>query len=220
MTQEERIKAMAAIMVAARQANEDIGEIIAASLHAAAHQLGDVEYLVLGRPGSWEADIVRRMAQAGENIGISLTQLYQQYIEQLLPLFVAMGEAKEDGGDILSLAMSQAVDTLGGLDAFAGQSRWYHDLTNIGRQYSSHYEQFGDYSEEFLRDMKQKALTIISQYEQIISQYEPEVTEIIATPEHEEADWRATFADGHTVTFWIADHQRLLENKVHIVSRS
>jgi hypothetical protein len=49
-----------------------------------------------------------------------------------------MGDARADGGDELSQAMGKAVDTLGGLDAFAGTSDWYHDLTNIGCQYSSH----------------------------------------------------------------------------------
>jgi hypothetical protein len=38
----------------------------------------------------------------------------------------------------LSQAMSKAVDELGGLKEFAGMSRWYWDLVNIGCQYSQH----------------------------------------------------------------------------------
>lgn len=132
MDQQERITAMASIMVKARRANEDVGELVAASLQQASEELlWDVESLVSGRPGSWEADIVRRMAQAGGHGN-------QERIAELTPLFVAMGEAGVDGGDELSQAMSQAVDALGGLDAFAGTSQWYHDLINIGCQYSSH----------------------------------------------------------------------------------
>lgn len=52
MDQQERITAIAAIMVKARQANEDVGELLAASLHTQT-----AEELVSGRPGSWEAAI-------------------------------------------------------------------------------------------------------------------------------------------------------------------
>lgn len=131
MNQQERITAMAAIMVKARRDNEDVGELIAASLQSAAHQLGNVERLVSGRTGSWEAGIVRRMAQAGGTAN-------KERITELAPLFIAMGEAGVDGGDELSRAMGEAVDTLGGLDAFAGTSQWYHDLINIGCQYSKY----------------------------------------------------------------------------------
>lgn len=136
MNQEERIKAMANIMVQARQANEDIGEVLVASLHNASEKLGNVEALVVGRPGSWEADIVRRMATAP--VGSHDVKRYAPYTRKLAPLFVKMGEAKEDGGDILSQAMGEAVNELGGLDQFAGGSYWYWDLVNIGCQYSDY----------------------------------------------------------------------------------
>jgi len=126
MDQQERIKAMAAIMVQARQANEDVGELIAASLHAQT-----AEEMVSGRPGSWEAAIVLRMAQSGGYGN-------RKRIEALSILFADMGKAGVDGGDELSQAMGKAVDELGGLDAFAGSSQWYHDLINIGCQYSRH----------------------------------------------------------------------------------
>ncbi len=131
MDQQERITAMASIMVAARKNNEDVGELIAASLQSAARKLGNSGMLVSGRPGSWEADIVLRMARTGGYGN------HERRIE-LTSLFIAMGDAGVDGGDELSRAMSEAVDTLGGLDAFAGMSQWYHDLINIGCQYSSH----------------------------------------------------------------------------------
>jgi|SRR5579871_337489 hypothetical protein len=133
---EESLAAMTAIMVEARRAKLDLGEIIAAALHTAAETLGDVERLVAGRPGSWEAEIVRRMAS--ERFGSRWTDQYAHYIERLTPLFVEMGKAGEDGGDVLSQAMGPAVDELGGLAEFAGHSYWFHDLVNIGRQYSEH----------------------------------------------------------------------------------
>src|SRR5579863_1402233 len=129
MNREERITAMAQTMVAARQAQEDVGELLAAALQDAAKQLGNAESLVIGRPGSWEAEIVRRMAASG---GIG----NRERVQSLATLFVMMGQAKEDGGDVLSQAMGQAVDTLGGLSQFAEESDWFWDLVNIGRQYS------------------------------------------------------------------------------------
>jgi hypothetical protein len=129
--QQERITAMAAIMVKARKNYEDVGELIAASLQSAARKLGNSGLLVSGRPGSWEADIALRMARTGGYGN------HERRIE-LTSLFVAMGDAGVDGGDELSRAMSEAVDELGGLDAFAGTSQWYHDLINIGCQYSQH----------------------------------------------------------------------------------
>jgi len=132
MDQQERINAMAQIMVTARQSNEDVGELIAASLKTAAKKLGNAGMLVSGRPGSWEADIVIRMATTGGYGG------NQEYVEALSIILALMGDARADGGDELSQAMGKAVDTLGGLDAFAGTSDWYHDLINIGCQYSKY----------------------------------------------------------------------------------
>jgi hypothetical protein len=124
--------AMADIMVTTRRANEDVGELVAAALQLAAEKLGGDGYLVKGRPGSWEADIILRMASAG-GTGNS------ERIKALTALFVEMGRAKVDGGDLLSRAMSEAVDVLGGLDQFSGGSQWHWDLVNMGRQYSNHW---------------------------------------------------------------------------------
>lgn len=137
-TQQERIKAMADVMVQARRASEDIGEVLVAALHDAANQLGNVEALVAGRTGSWEADIVRRMASAPVGSHDIKQYAYAPYTQRLSPLFMAMAEAKEDGGDVLSQAMGKAVNALGGLDQFAGGSDWYWDLVNIGCQYSDY----------------------------------------------------------------------------------
>ena len=133
---EEDLKQITATMVEARKANQDLGVILSLALAQAARELGDVEELVCGRPGSWEADIIRKMARAGYQLRVE----YEPYTDRLAPLFVAMGQAKADGGDLLSLAMGHAVDQLGGLDQFAGGSDWYWDLTNLGRQYSHHWD--------------------------------------------------------------------------------
>lgn len=133
MNQAKQITAMASIMIAARQANEDVGELIAVSLQNAATQLGDVGMLVRGRPGSWEADILLRMANEGGS------DANKERVEKLAALFVHLGDAGVDGGDMMSQAMSEAVDSLGGLDQFSGGSQWHWDLTNMCRQYSTHW---------------------------------------------------------------------------------
>ena len=133
MDQEERSQKIAAIIVAARRVDEDAGELIAAALQDAAETLGTPNDLVQGRPGSWEADITLRMARAG---GLGNTER----IKALSVLFVEMGKAAEDGGETLSLAMSQAVDDLGGFTAFAGASQWYWDLSNLGSQFSRDWD--------------------------------------------------------------------------------
>lgn len=138
---QEQIDAMAHVMVEARQANEDVGELIANALHKAAFLLDDedsengIEKLVAGRPGSWEADIVRKMATAG-------VKTAKRRVSRLAHLFAEIGEEQADGGDIISQAMGQAVDALGGLDQFAGESEWYEDLRNIGVQYSEHLDEY------------------------------------------------------------------------------
>lgn len=128
--QEQRISKMAAIMIQSRKADEDVGELIAAALARAAEQLGSADKLVQGRPGSWEAAIVLKMAEAGGTAN-------QWRVNRLAKLFEQMGKAGEDGGDILSQAMGEAVNTLGGLDQFAGGSwDWQWDMRNLGCQYS------------------------------------------------------------------------------------
>jgi hypothetical protein len=126
---EQQATAMAKIMVEARQKDEDVGELIAAALHEAGKKLGGMGRLVQGRPGSWEADIVLRMAEEGGSGNPDL-------IEHLAQLFLIMGQPGVDGGDLLSFAMGEAVNELGSLKKFAELSRWYYDLTNIGKQYA------------------------------------------------------------------------------------
>lgn len=127
---EQDLTAIADMLVDARRNQEDVGELLAASLFAAAEQLGGVEFLVRGRTGSWEADIVRRMAKAGGQCNLKRVLV-------LAPLLVKLADG--DGGDLLSQAMGKAVDQLGGLETFAGSSQWYWDLKNIGSQYSKNH---------------------------------------------------------------------------------
>jgi hypothetical protein len=134
---QEKIDAMAKIMVEARRDNEDVGDLVSAALHDAANKLGDAAQLVVGRPGSWEAAIVLDMAASGGWAPNTNTKR----VEALSALFVEMGQANENGGDVVSLAMSFAVEALGGLTQFAGESAWRHNLTNMGRQYSQYWDQ-------------------------------------------------------------------------------
>lgn len=127
----ERMVRMAEVMVAARRAGEDVGELIGAACRKAAEQLyqGAIR-LTWGRPGSWEATIVRDWAEAGgrvENPG---------RVDRLAELLRAMGEAKDDGGDVVSQAMGRAATELGSMAEFVGHSRWEEQLRNIGGQYA------------------------------------------------------------------------------------
>jgi len=89
-----------------------------------------------------------------------------------------------------------------------------HVLMPIGEQASDCPEA------KVYRTLEQEARALISDYERLIAHAEQaEVVELIATPEDDESEWKAIFVDGHVVFFWIANHQMLLENRVHIVSR-
>lgn len=79
------------------------------------------------------------------------------------------------------------------------------------------FEQSGDYSGEFPRNLEEEARTLIGKYAQVYEQ--AEVTALVATPEHDEADWQATLANGQNVWFWVDEHHTMLENRVHIVER-
>lgn len=127
----ERMVRMADVMVAARRAGEDVGELMGAAARKAAEQLyqGAIR-LTWGRPGSWEATIVRDWADAGGRVE------NPERVDQLAELLRAMGEAKDDGGDVISQAMGRAVNELGSLAAFAAGSRWEDQLRNIGGQYA------------------------------------------------------------------------------------
>ncbi len=76
MSTEQDLTAMATIMVEARRANEDVGELIAASLQDAATHLGDAEMLVRGRTGSWEVDIIRK-----REVVLEHSQLFRMELE-------------------------------------------------------------------------------------------------------------------------------------------
>lgn len=129
MDRDERSKPMAAVIVEAVRQGEDAGELIAAALQEAANELGSADELVIGRPGSWEANILLNMAAAGGEAA-------PDFAEALAALFVEMGEDAEDGGEVLSLACSEAVDQLQGFGPFAGGSTWWWDLCNLGKQFS------------------------------------------------------------------------------------
>lgn len=132
MNEDETIAAAALILVQAHEANEDVGELIARALARAASKIGGAAELVKGRPDSQESDITLRMALDGGS---------PDNLDRVQPLathFIALVKFTRDFGDTLSQVMSQAVESLGSLEAFSGESDWKNDLQNMGRQYSSH----------------------------------------------------------------------------------
>lgn len=138
-----RRREMTALIVAARRQHgvDDLGNLVAYALAvAAAKVFGGVPRLTMGRPGSWEADIVRRMAETGGLDPGPGTW------ERLAELFEAMGQAKDDGGQVLSDALGYAARELGGLEALAASSGWWaHDLWNAAKSlnYDDQWEPWG-----------------------------------------------------------------------------
>lgn len=45
------------------RAGDDLGDVLSAALGVVANRVGGIEDLVAGRPGSWEAEHVRRLAE-------------------------------------------------------------------------------------------------------------------------------------------------------------
>lgn len=125
-----RQREMTALVVAARREHhvDDLGNLVAYALHEAVGRvyLGAVR-LVHGRPGSWEADIVMRMAAAGGTVPPAGSW------ERLAELFTAMGQAKEDGGQVLANVFGGAAQDLGGLRVLAEGSVWAGDVWNLAK---------------------------------------------------------------------------------------
>ncbi len=125
-----RADEMAALIVAARREHQvaDLGDLVAFALRDAARRLYlGAPRLVHGRPGSWEASIVLCMAEAGG------TARPAGSWERLAGLFQAMGEAQNDGGQVLSDALGDAARELGGLEALAAGSVWAANLWSMAK---------------------------------------------------------------------------------------
>lgn len=45
------------------RAGDDLGDVVSAALGIVANRLGGIEELVRGRPGSWEAEHIRQLAE-------------------------------------------------------------------------------------------------------------------------------------------------------------
>lgn len=136
---EERCQEMTSLIVQARLAGEDVGNVLAYCLHAAADRLYlGAARLVHGRPGSWEAATVIRWAQFGG------TEPRWPGRDRLIELFRAMGDAKDDGGQVVSDALGYAAwelaahepkadPPLGPLRALCDGSGWAGDLWAMAR---------------------------------------------------------------------------------------
>lgn len=129
---EQRIAEMAELVAAACRDGEDPGELVGSAAAQAAGRmfLGSVG-LTLARPGSWEASMLRGFACAG--CGTANTDR----TAQLARLLRATGDARDDGGDVLSQVLGRAADLLGGVEALATGSRWAGDLRNLAGQYAT-----------------------------------------------------------------------------------
>jgi len=117
----ERAHQIASLLVDCRRAGDDVGELLVAALNRAGDQrgLGPVG-LTMGRPGSWEAAVVRDWASAGWPI----IPANLDRCGELTALFTAMADARDDGGDVVSWALGMAADQMGGAEQLAGRSPW------------------------------------------------------------------------------------------------
>jgi hypothetical protein len=137
-----RADRMADLIAAARREHgvADLGNLVAYALnHAAGHVYLGAVRLVHGRPGSWEADIVMRMAEAGGAMPPEGSW------ERLAELFRQMGEAQDDGGQVLANAFGYAARELGGIEALAAGSVWAADVWNLAKalNYDDPWEPWG-----------------------------------------------------------------------------
>lgn len=121
----ERMERIGDLLAEAWRASEDVGDLLVAALGWASRRvyLGPVG-LTLGRPGSWEAVAVREWAAAGQRM---LDQGAGPLVErarfrELADLFEAMGDARDDGGDVVSRALGRAADAVGGARRLVGSS--------------------------------------------------------------------------------------------------
>jgi hypothetical protein len=127
----KRQEEMTALIVKARRAGYEVGNLLAWSLATAAQTLYlGVPRLVHGRPGSWEAAIVMEWAQFG---GTLPDDAARPIVERLAELLRTMGEAKEDGGQVVANVLGAAAKELGGLEALAGGDYWAHNLWNMAK---------------------------------------------------------------------------------------
>jgi hypothetical protein len=110
----ERREQMTAVIVNGRLAGLEVGNLVAYALAGAAEKLFDRDrQLVHGRPGSWEAEIVRGWARFG---GVRPAG---DYADRLAELFQKMGQARNDGGQLVSDALGYAARELAGEHAIS-----------------------------------------------------------------------------------------------------
>lgn len=130
-----RTAKIADLVASAAYRDWPVGDMLAAALHAAAGRLYRPWYLIRGRPGSWEATIVERMASTHP---ASADPRAAETVNGLAALFVQMGEASDDGGDILSAALGAAADRVGSVRRLVDLSGpWADDVDNLAGQYAS-----------------------------------------------------------------------------------
>lgn len=139
-----RRQQMTALVVEARRTDPtlDVGNMVAWALAAAAEKLYlGVPRLVHGRPGSWEAAIVMRWAEFG---GTRPPGLVGKLADRLADLLHQMGDAREDGGQVVADLLGHAAQELGGLQALAEGSFWAPDVWNLAKalNYDDQWEPF------------------------------------------------------------------------------
>jgi hypothetical protein len=91
---------------------------------------------------------------------------------------------------------------------------WYDadEAEPLVSRVETQFEQTGDFV-EFPRDEEKEACAIIERHEGL------PVTKLLALPDDPLADWRADFADGHAVLFWVDPERMATGSRLHIVER-
>lgn len=118
-----------AVLVKVAREQRMVGDVLADALHMASNRLYRPWYLVIGRPGSWEASIVLEMADGGEDTTDEDTVALSE-------LLFEMGQKRVDGGDFLSGCLGAAANELVSLGTLARGS-WADRIDNLGGQYAS-----------------------------------------------------------------------------------
>lgn len=137
-----RVAQMADLLVAERRAGIPLIRLLALALWTAAERsfMRSAWALTQRQPKTWEATLVREMAAVGPQFALGLADT-QPRIAALAQLFSEMAERGEDGGDMVSRALGQAIDQLGSLNALVtGCGPWSDQLTRLGAQYAQTHD--------------------------------------------------------------------------------
>lgn len=130
---------------------DDFPDFLVSAVAAAAANLGNAETLTAGRPGSWEASLVRQMLTGALGSLPAVSDLLARRTEPIrVPINVA--QLVEDSGVIPTLLEAE--------DAHKGTGNIDEDAVQLDALYDRYCEAYRRYAETFAREAQAYALTL------------------------------------------------------------